>query len=149
MDIPWEGYLLPFKFLPPITLKPMKDWSPGFYCHLFLVKKATGGWRPVIYLPPLKWFICQTQFKMKLACLVIDSIREGDFTLRWILRMCISKSTFIGPLGFISALPSGGWCSSSGHFVLGSQPPPQVFILISALGHSNGICLLISHPSRV
>ena len=34
--------------------------TPGFYSRLFLVEKATGGWRPVIDLSPLNRFLRQT-----------------------------------------------------------------------------------------
>ena len=31
----------------------VEQGTPGFYCNLFLVMKATGGFRPVINLKPL------------------------------------------------------------------------------------------------
>ena len=35
------------------TLEIARDPGPGFYSRLFLVEKATGGWRPVIDLSAL------------------------------------------------------------------------------------------------
>ena len=58
-----------------IVLNP----GPGFYSHLFLVEKATGGWRPVIDFSPLNGFVRQTPFKMETATSVLLSIREGNF----------------------------------------------------------------------
>ena len=53
--------------------------GPGFYSRIFLVEKATGGWRPVIDLSPLNSFVLQTKFKMETVASVMASIREGDF----------------------------------------------------------------------
>ena len=52
--------------------------GPGFYSRIFLVEKATGGWRPVIDLSPLNSFVLQTKFKMETVASVMASIREGD-----------------------------------------------------------------------
>ena len=48
------------------ALEIVLDPGPGFYSHLFLVEKATGGWRPVIDLTHLNGFVQQTPFKMRL-----------------------------------------------------------------------------------
>ena len=61
------------------SLEVVEDQSLGFYSRLFLVEKATGGWRPVIDLSPLNLFIRQTKFKMETVTSVMASIREGDF----------------------------------------------------------------------
>ena len=58
-----------------ITLVP----GPGFYSRLFLVKKASGGWRPVIDLSHLNEFAQLTPFKMETVASVLLSVREGDF----------------------------------------------------------------------
>ena len=57
----------------------VSDPGPGFYSRLFLVEKATGGWRPVIDLSPLNRFIRLTPFKMETVASVLASIREDDF----------------------------------------------------------------------
>ena len=61
------------------ALEIVLDPGPGFYSRLFLVEKATGGWRPVIDLPPLNGFVRQTPFKMETAASVLLSVRDGDF----------------------------------------------------------------------
>ena len=38
------------------ALEIARDPGPGFYSRLFLVEKATGGWRPVIDLSHLNAF---------------------------------------------------------------------------------------------
>ena len=61
------------------ALEVVENQSPGFYSRLFLVEKATGGWRPVIDLSPLNQFVQQTKFKMETVTSIMDSIRENDF----------------------------------------------------------------------
>ena len=55
------------------------DPGLGFYSRLFLVEKASGGWRPVIDLSHLNEFVHLTRFKMETAASVLLSVREGDF----------------------------------------------------------------------
>ena len=55
------------------ALERVDDLDPGFYSLLFLVEKASGGWRPVIDLSPLNEFVRQTPFKMETAFSVLLS----------------------------------------------------------------------------
>ena len=55
------------------------DPGPDFYSRLFLVEKASGGWRPVIDLSHLNEFVQLTPFKMETVASVLLSVREGDF----------------------------------------------------------------------
>ena len=61
------------------ALEITRDPGPGFYSRLFLVEKASGGWRPVIDLSHLNEFVQLTLFKMKTVASVLLSVREGDF----------------------------------------------------------------------
>ena len=61
------------------ALEIARDPGPGFYSCLFLVEKATGGWRPVIDLFHLNDFVQLTPFKMETVASVLLSVREGDF----------------------------------------------------------------------
>ena len=61
------------------SLEIVSDRDPGFYSCLFLVEKASGGWRPVIELFPLNEFVRQTPFKMETSASVLMAVREGDF----------------------------------------------------------------------
>ena len=61
------------------ALEIVPDPDPGFYNRLFLVEKASGGWRPVIDLSPLNEFVRQTPFEMETTASVLLSVREGDF----------------------------------------------------------------------
>ena len=67
------------KMLEKGALEIVADPGFGFYSRLFLVEKATGGWRPVIDLSPLNGFVRQTPFKMETPASVVASVREGDF----------------------------------------------------------------------
>ena len=55
------------------------DPGPGFYSRLFLVEKASGGWRPVISLSHVNEFVQLTPFKIETVASVLLSVREGDF----------------------------------------------------------------------
>ena len=67
------------KMLSKGALEVVPDPGPGFYSRLFLVEKASGGWRPVIDLSALNEFITQTPFRMETASSVLLSVRRGDF----------------------------------------------------------------------
>ena len=53
------------------ALEIARDPGPGFYSRLFLVEKATGGWRPVIDLSHLNDFVQLTPFKMETVASVL------------------------------------------------------------------------------
>ena len=59
------------------ALEIARDPGPGFYSRLFLVEKATGGWRPVIDLSHLNDFVQLTSFKMETVASVLLSVRDG------------------------------------------------------------------------
>ena len=59
------------------ALEIARDPGPGFYSRLFLVEKATGGWRPVIDLSHLNDFVQLTPFKMETVASVLLSVRGG------------------------------------------------------------------------
>ena len=56
------------------ALEIVLDLGPGFYSRLFLVEKATGGWRPVIDLSHLNGF-CSA-----------NAVQNGDRSLSATLR---------------------------------------------------------------
>ena len=68
-----------------ITLMLQKDAitevppdSPGFYSNVFLVRKASEGWRPVIDLKNLNAHIHALHFCMFTTSSVLSSVRKGD-----------------------------------------------------------------------
>ena len=56
--------------------------SPGFYSNVFLVRKASGGWRPVIDLKNLNAHIHAPHFRMFTTNSVLSSVRKGDYAFK-------------------------------------------------------------------
>ena len=56
--------------------------SPGFYSNIFLVHKASGGWRPVIDLKWLNTHIYPPNFRMSSISSVLSTVRKGDYTFK-------------------------------------------------------------------
>ena len=53
--------------------------SPGFYSNVFLVRKASGGWCPVIDLKNLNAHIHAPHFRMFTTSSVLSSVEKGDY----------------------------------------------------------------------
>ena len=66
------------KMLSKDALEIVLNLGPGFYSHLFLVEKVSGGWRPVIDLSHLNKFVLQTLFKMEIIAFMLLSIDLKD-----------------------------------------------------------------------
>ena len=56
--------------------------SPGFYSNVFLVHKASGGWRPVIDLQSLNTHIHAPHFHMITTSSVLSTMRKGDYAFK-------------------------------------------------------------------
>ena len=56
--------------------------SPGFYLNIFLVRKASGGWHPVIDLKNLKAHIHAPHFCMFTTSSVLSSVQKGDYAFK-------------------------------------------------------------------
>ena len=56
--------------------------SPGFYSNVFLVRKASGGWRPVIDLKNLNTHIHARHFRMFTTSSVLSSVEKGDYAFK-------------------------------------------------------------------
>ena len=54
--------------------------SPGFYSNLFVVPKATGGFRPVIDLKALNQYIACPTFRMETALSIRQQLQVGEVT---------------------------------------------------------------------
>ena len=55
---------------------------PGFYSNVFLVRKASGGWRPVIDLKNLNAHIHAPHFRMFTTSSVLSSLWKGDYAFK-------------------------------------------------------------------
>ena len=56
--------------------------SPGFYSNVFLVRKASGGWSPVIGLKNLNAHIHAPHFRMFTTSSVLSSVKKGDYAFK-------------------------------------------------------------------
>ena len=72
------GALLSKKALVKVPASQLH--RPAFYSLLFLVKKATGGYRPVIDVSRLNKFVVCPHFKMETAWSVRQAVRPGDWS---------------------------------------------------------------------
>ena len=68
--------------------------SPGFYSHLFVTPKVTGGWRPVIDLSRLKGWVELSSFHMETAQSVLQSLRPGD----WMVCLDLQDAYLLVPV---------------------------------------------------
>ena len=75
-----------------IEVAPLQ--TPGFYRRMFVVSKASGGFRPVIDLSQLNLHIQQTPFKMDTVRSVLLAIRRGD----WFVSLDLKDAYFQIPV---------------------------------------------------
>ena len=128
------------------ALEIARDPGPGFYSRLFLVEKATGGWRPVIDLSHLNDFVQLTPFKMETVASVLLSVREGDFLASLDLKDAYFQIPIHGSSRKLSGFMSEGTVYQFKALCFGLSTAPQVFTrvfaAVSAWAHSRGIRLL-------
>ena len=118
----------------------------GFYSRLFLVEKATGGWRPVIDLSHLNDFVQLTPFKMETVASVLLSVREGDFLASLDLKDAYFQIPIHGSSRKLLRFMSEGTVYQFKALCFGLSTAPQVFTrvfaAVSAWAHARGIRLL-------
>ena len=128
------------------ALEIARDPGPGFYSRLFLVEKATGGWRPVIDLSHLNDFVQLTPFKMETVASVLLSVREGDFLASLDLKDAYFQIPIHGSSRKLLRFMSEGTVYQFKALCFGLSTAPQVFTRIfaavSAWAHARGIRLL-------
>ena len=66
----------------------------GFYNRLFVVPKATGGWRPVLDVSALNKFVVLTLFKMESPSSVLSAILKND----WMASIDLKDAYFQIPI---------------------------------------------------
>ena len=128
------------------ALEIARDPGPGFYSRLFLVEKATGGWRPVIDLSHLNDFVQLTPFKMETVASVLLSVREGDFLASLDLKDAYFQIPIHGSSRKLLRFMSEGTVYQFKALCIGLSTAPQVFTrvfaAVSAWAHARGIRLL-------
>ena len=122
------------------------DPGPGFYSRLFLVEKASGGWRPVIDLSHLNEFVQLTPFKMETVASVLLSVREGDFLASLDLKDAYFQIPIHPSSRKLLRFTSEGTVYQFRALCFGLSTAPQVFTrvfaAVSAWAHSHRIRLL-------
>ena len=128
------------------ALEIARDPGPGFYSRLFLVEKATGGWRPVIDLSHLNDSVQLTPFKMETVALVLLSVREGDFLASLDLKDAYFQIPIHESSRKLLRFMSEGTVYQFKALCFGLSTAPQVFTTVfaavSAWAHCCGIRLL-------
>ena len=122
------------------------DPGPGFYSRLFLVEKASGGWRPMIDLSHLNEFVQFTPFKTETVVSVLLSVREGDFLASLDLKDAYFQIPIRPSSRKLLRFTSEGTVYQFRALCFALSSAPQVFIrvfaAVSAWAHSHGIRLL-------
>ena len=67
--------------------------SPGFYSNVFLVRKASGGWRPVIDLKNLNAHIHAPHFRMFTTSSVLSSVEKRRLRVQDRSAGCVLSCT--------------------------------------------------------
>ena len=128
------------------ALEIARDPGPGFYSCLFIVEKASGGWRPVIDLSHLNDFVQLTSFKMETVASVLLSVREGDFLASLDLKDAYFQILIHRSSRKLLKFMSEGMVYQFRALCFGLSTAPQVFTrvfaAVSAWAHSQGIRLL-------
>ena len=128
------------------ALEIARDPGPGFYSRLFLVEKATGGWRLVIDLSHLNDFVQLTSFKMETVASVLLYVREGDFLASLDLKDAYFQIPIHGSSRKLLRFMLEGTVYQFKALCFGLSTAPQVFTrvfaAVSAWAHSRGIRLL-------
>ena len=134
------------KMLAKGALEIVPDPGPGFYSRLFLVEKATGGWRPVIDLSTLNTFIRQTPFKMETVASVLNAVQENDLLASLDLKDAYFQVPVHPSSRKFLRFVSQGTVYQFRVLCFGLSTAPQVFTrvfaAVSAWAHSRGIRLL-------
>ena len=65
------------------TISEISPDTPGFYSNTFMVRKASGGWRPVIDLKQLNHHIDAPHFRMHTISSVLSTVEKR--------RLCIQN----------------------------------------------------------
>ena len=170
MEVLREGYAIPFRMPPslsptPIAL-PIKGRAleeeiqalrrkgavepapptPGFYSRMFVVTKATGGWRPIIDLSTLNLSVDRTPFRMETSQTVLRSVRINDWMVSIDLKDAYLQILIHPASRRFLRFTAGGRTWQFRVLCFGLSTAPQVFTCVMApvLGflHQLGVWML-------
>ena len=157
-----EGYAIPFHMPPPLSPTPIildsyspqsvkgRDLdeeiqalrrkgavepappTPGFLSRMFVVTKATGGWRPIIDLSTLNLDVDRTPFRMETSQTVLRAVRRND----WMVSIDLKDAYLQIPIHHASRrylrFTAGGKTWQSRVLCFGLSTAPQVFTRVMA-----------------
>ena len=128
------------------VLEIIPNPGPVFYSRLFLVEKASGGWRPVIDLSPLNEFVQQTTFRMETPNSVLLTVRKNDFLASIDLRDAYFQIPVHPSSRKLLRFVSNDTVYQFKALCFGLSTAPQVFtrvfVAVSSWAHARGIRLL-------
>ena len=106
--------------------------TPGFYSRIFVVTKATGGWRLIIDLSTLNLSVDRTPFRMVTAQMVLRSVRRND----WMVSIDLKDAYLQVPIHPGSRrflrFTAGGRMWQFYFLCFGLSTAPQVFTRVMA-----------------
>ena len=120
--------------------------TPGFYSRMFVVTKATGGWRPIIDLSTLNLSVDRTPFRMETSQTVLRSVRRND----WMISIELKDAYLQIPIHPASRrylrFTAGGRTWQFRVLCFGLSTAPQVFTCamapVSGFLHQVGVRML-------
>ena len=125
------------------ALEIARDPGPGFYSRLFLVEKATGGWRPVIDLSHLNDLNAVQDGNSRFGAVICQ---RGGFLASLDLKDAYFQIPIHGSSRKLLRFMSEGTVYQFKALCFGLSTAPQVFTrvfaAVSAWAHSRGIRLL-------
>ena len=133
------------EMLETVALEIVVTPSPGFCNRLFLVLKATGGWRPVIGLFPLNRSVLLTRFKMDAIASVLASVGEDDYMPSIDLKVAYFQIPIHQASRRFLRFVTGGVVCQFRVWCFGLATPSQV--CTGVLGPGFGLVLLSGDPS--
>ena len=120
--------------------------SPGYYSHMFMVTKESGGWRPIIDLSTLNLSVVVSKFRMETAQSVLRSLRRND----WMVTIDLKDAYLQIPMHPQSRkflwFTAGGRTWQFKVLCFGLSTAPQVFTRVmapvSGIMHRLGVRML-------
>ena len=176
MEVLREGYGIPFRMPPPLSPIPiiLDSYSPqsvkgraldkeiqalrrkgavepapptpGFFSRMFVVTKATGGWRLIIDLSTLNLSVDWTSFRMETSQTVLRAVRRNDWMVSIDLKDAYLQISIHLESRKYLRFTAGGRTWQFRVLCFGLSTAPQVFTrvmaLVSGFLHQLGIRML-------
>ena len=157
-----SGYAIPFCMTPPLSDTPivLDSYSPhsikgraleaeiqalchkgvvepasptsGLYSRMFVVTRASGGWRPIIDLSTLNVSVDRTPFRMETAQTVLRSVRRNDWMVSLNLKDAYLQILIHPASRRFLRFTAGGRPWQFRVLCIGLSTAPQVFTRVMA-----------------